>query len=180
MGGTQSSTCGMGDSQSASCSSCACDRLRLSSSIKDGWQAARSSPPSKVPATSGDRSQGDGQELVVVSERHADSTSLGVRLLTAGIGVLVVCEILEHGSVYAENRRSVAGGEASLEVGDQIVFVNGVGGDDVAMLEECRRSLRLVLGVHRPDMAVEMPLAVAEQANTAIREDHTDAKQRGV
>lgn len=87
--------------------------------------------------------------LVDVAKLDA-AEDLGLRVLHGGIGLLVVAEIYTGGAVDSSNARLRGANRGPcLEVGDQIAMVNGVGGDDQAMAEECKRAQHLRLGVRR-------------------------------
>jgi len=90
--------------------------------------------------------------LVDISKMHPGD-DLGVKVLHRGVGVLVVADIYAGGAAEASSRRSALVGAECLQVGDQIATVNGIGGDDVAMAEECRRARRLTLGIRRVQAA---------------------------
>lgn len=89
------------------------------------------------------------QELLVEISKRAPGEDLGMKVLHRNIGVLVVAEIYLGGAVEAANEANARARRGCLEVNDLIVTVNGVGGDDAAMAEECKRSVRLLLGVRR-------------------------------
>eukprot|EP00932_Pfiesteria_piscicida_P001748 SRR837773.11699.p1 GENE.SRR837773.11699~~SRR837773.11699.p1 ORF type:complete len:216 (-),score=32.80 SRR837773.11699:46-672(-) len=89
------------------------------------------------------------RELLVDIVKRTPQDDLGMKVLHRGIGVLVVAEIFAGGAVQSSNEANSTSGRERLEVNDLIVMVNGIGGDDAAMAEECRRSNRLTLGVRR-------------------------------
>lgn len=88
-------------------------------------------------------------ELLVDLTKPRPDLDLGLRVLHRGVGVLVVAEIYPGGAVEAANLCNAMAGAEVLEVGDQIAMVNGVGGDDAAMAEECKKAMHLTLGVRR-------------------------------
>jgi len=102
-----------------------------------------------TPVAAAMRDDRSDRELVVeIAKRHPED-DLGVQVLHRGIGVLVVAAIFSGGAVEAANEAHRRGGREWLQVQDLIVMINGVGGDDVAMAEECKRSQLLTLGVRR-------------------------------
>merc|ERR1711920_1126581 len=88
-------------------------------------------------------------ELVVEVRKNQPSDDLGLKVLHEGVGVLVVAEIYNGGAIEAANRQNAKANLECLEVGDQIAMVNGVGGDDAAMADECKKSQLLILGIRR-------------------------------
>mmetsp|Transcript_96287 Transcript_96287/g.206672 ORF Transcript_96287/g.206672 Transcript_96287/m.206672 type:complete len:224 (-) Transcript_96287:61-732(-) len=88
-------------------------------------------------------------ELLVDITKRQPGDDLGMKVLHRGVGVLVVAEIYPGGAVAASNCLNAKAGFDCLQVGDQIAVVNGIGSDDAAMAQECKRSQRLTLGVRR-------------------------------
>mmetsp|Transcript_14182 Transcript_14182/g.28038 ORF Transcript_14182/g.28038 Transcript_14182/m.28038 type:complete len:213 (-) Transcript_14182:140-778(-) len=93
--------------------------------------------------------EGPCTELIVDLTKPRPDLDLGLRVLHRGVGVLVVAEIYPGGAVEAANICNAMAGAEVLEVGDQIAMVNGIGGDDAAIAEECKRAMHLTLGVRR-------------------------------
>mmetsp|Transcript_141314 Transcript_141314/g.367881 ORF Transcript_141314/g.367881 Transcript_141314/m.367881 type:complete len:212 (-) Transcript_141314:106-741(-) len=89
------------------------------------------------------------RELLVEIAKRRPKDDLGMKVLHRNIGVMVVAEIYSGGAVEAANQANARAGRECLEVNDLIVTVNGVGGDDAAMADECKRSQHLTLGVRR-------------------------------
>jgi len=107
------------------------------------WSNSTQTPPENL----GD--EGPCKELLVDLAKPRPDLDLGLRVLHRGVGVLVVAEIYPGGAVEAANICNAMAGAEVLEVGDQIAMVNGVGGDDTAMAEECKKAMHLTLGVRR-------------------------------
>lgn len=114
---------------------------------KPGALAAEGAAGRKDVSRDGDDQ--DPIELMVEVTKRSPDDDLGIKVLHRGIGVLMVQEIYPGGATEASNRSNARSGSRCLEVGDQIAIVNGVGGDDAAMAEECKRSQHLILGVRR-------------------------------
>mmetsp|Transcript_23661 Transcript_23661/g.51746 ORF Transcript_23661/g.51746 Transcript_23661/m.51746 type:complete len:205 (-) Transcript_23661:139-753(-) len=91
----------------------------------------------------------DHSEFLVHITKPSPTDDLGLKVLYRDIGVLAVAEIYPHGAAQASNAANARACRPTLEVNDLIVMVNGIGGDDVAMAQECRRSQHLSLAVKR-------------------------------
>uniref|UniRef100_A0A7S4PSC3 PDZ domain-containing protein n=1 Tax=Alexandrium monilatum TaxID=311494 RepID=A0A7S4PSC3_9DINO len=107
------------------------------------------SSPSRVQGESTLEDTSGCLDLIVELVKANPGEDLGLKVLHRGVGVLVVSEIHPGGAVEVANRQNARAGAETLQVGDQIAMINGVGGDDAAMAEECKRAKHLTLGVRR-------------------------------
>mmetsp|Transcript_2322 Transcript_2322/g.4867 ORF Transcript_2322/g.4867 Transcript_2322/m.4867 type:complete len:196 (-) Transcript_2322:148-735(-) len=101
------------------------------------------SEPASMPA--GDLTK-EMLEVILTKESADDQLCMAVRHLKAQ-GRLVVLQIQPGGAVEKANRQNEVAGKTMLAVGDTIVSVNGVQGDDAEMVAECKRALELKLKV---------------------------------
>eukprot|EP00450_Noctiluca_scintillans_P004472 CAMPEP_0194489676 /NCGR_PEP_ID=MMETSP0253-20130528/9135_1 /TAXON_ID=2966 /ORGANISM="Noctiluca scintillans" /LENGTH=142 /DNA_ID=CAMNT_0039330177 /DNA_START=46 /DNA_END=471 /DNA_ORIENTATION=- len=88
-------------------------------------------------------------ELLVDVNKSSAMQDLGMNVLHRGLGILMISEISTNGAVDVSNQKNRKLGLPCLEIGDQIAMVNGVGGDDIAMAEECHRAQHLIFGIRR-------------------------------
>lgn len=88
-------------------------------------------------------------EMLVDIDKGQPGRDLGLKVLHKGVGVLVVADIRPGGAIEAANQHNARNRAEVLEVGDEIAMVNGVGGDDAAMVEECKKAQHLMLRVRR-------------------------------
>mmetsp|Transcript_25964 Transcript_25964/g.60035 ORF Transcript_25964/g.60035 Transcript_25964/m.60035 type:complete len:175 (-) Transcript_25964:208-732(-) len=93
-----------------------------------------------------DDSAKDLLEVILMKESKDDQLCMAVRHLK-GLGRLVVLQIQAGGAIEKANRLNESQGRPVLAVGDTIVSVNGVEGNDGEIVAECKRKIELRLKV---------------------------------